>query len=108
MTLPPSLRMTRPWLGLPVISLAQLYRACEQGKADLRYALYQAAFIASRSNKSFITYYTNKLRGRQREKGIRTKMRVKIAAKLLVIAWTLMKKKELFNPTYLDKGDTIV
>jgi hypothetical protein len=28
-------------------------------------------------------------------------MRVKLAAKLLIIAWTLMKKKELFNPDYL-------
>jgi len=41
------------------------------------------------------------LDGRQREKGIRTKMRVKLAAKLLVIAWTLMKKKESFNPDYI-------
>jgi hypothetical protein len=29
-------------------------------------------------------------------------MRVKLAAKLLVIAWTLMKKKEAFNPAYLN------
>jgi len=28
-------------------------------------------------------------------------MRVKLAAKLLVIAWTLMKKQEPFNPEYL-------
>ncbi len=77
----------------------------KQGKADLRYALYQAALIASFHNKDFTIYYTNKLRGRQREKGISTKMRVKIAAKLLVIAWTLMKKKELFDPKYLNKGD---
>jgi transposase len=74
----------------------------KQGKADLRYALYQAAQISSLINKDFITYYTNKLRGRQREKGIGTKMRVKLAAKLLVIAWTLMKKKELFDSTYLN------
>ena len=80
----------------------------KQGKAYLRYALYQAALIASLTNKSFMTYYTNKLRGRQREKGIGTKMRVKLAAKLLVIAWTLMKKKESFDPTYLKKGDTEV
>jgi len=53
-----------------------------------------------------MTYYTNKLRGRQREKGIGTKMRVKLAAKLLVIAWTLMKKKETFDPKYLNQGDT--
>jgi len=80
----------------------------KQGKADLRYALYQAALIASLSNKEFMTYFTNKLRGRQREKGIGTKMRVKLAAKLLIIAWTLMKKKESFDPNYLNKGDTQV
>ncbi len=65
------------------------------------YALYQAALIASLKNRDVMMYYTNKIRGREREKGIHTKMRVKLAAKLLVIAWTLMKKKEPFNPTYL-------
>jgi hypothetical protein len=29
-------------------------------------------------------------------------MRVKLAAKLLVIAWTLMKKKESFSADYLS------
>jgi len=28
-------------------------------------------------------------------------MRVKLAAKMLVIAWSLMKKKGMFDPTYL-------
>jgi transposase len=79
--------------AIPVIS--------KKGKADLRYALYQAAMIASIKNIVFIAYYTHKLRGREREPGIKTKMRVKLAAKLLLIAWTLMKKKELFNPDYL-------
>jgi transposase len=74
----------------------------KRGKADLRYALYQAALIASVQNRDVMIYYTNKLRGREREKGIHVKMRVKLAAKLLVIAWTLMKKKEAFNPTYLN------
>jgi transposase len=74
----------------------------KRGKADLRYALYQAALIASVKNRAFIIYYTNKLRGRQGERGIKTKMRVKLAAKLLVIAWTLMKKKEPFDPAYLS------
>lgn len=78
---------------VPVIS--------KKGKAELRYALYQAAFIASTKNQYFVMYFTNKLRGRDREKGIKTKMRVKLAAKLLVIAWTLMKKEEPFNPDYL-------
>jgi transposase len=82
--------------AVPVIS--------KRGKAYLRYALYQAAFIASTSNQHFIIYYTNKLRGREREKGIKTKMKVKLAAKLLIIAWTLMKKKEPFDPEFLNIG----
>jgi len=68
----------------------------KRGKADLRYALYQAALIASSRNRDFTVYYTDKLRGREKEKGITTKMRVKLAAKLLIIAWTLMNKKEPF------------
>ena len=81
---------------VPVIS--------KKGSPHLRYALYQAAFIASCKNKYFIRYYTNTLRGREREKGIKTKMRVKLAAKMLVIAWTLMKKREPFDPAYLKIG----
>ncbi len=79
--------------AVPVIS--------KKGSAHVRYALYQAAFIASCKNKYFIRYYTNTLRGREREKGIKTKMRVKLAAKMLVIAWTLMKKREPFDAAYL-------
>jgi transposase len=79
--------------GVPVIS--------KKGKADLRYGLYQAALVASTANHSLMTYFTGKLRGREREKGIATKMRVKLAAKMLVIAWTLMKKKEMFDPSRL-------
>ena len=71
------------------------------GKADLRYALYQAALVASTRNKHFTSWFIEKLRGREKEKGIKTKMRVKLAAKLLIIAWTLMKKKEPFNPELL-------
>ncbi len=78
---------------VPVIS--------KNGKADLRYALYQAAVIGSSKNCHFIRWFTNKVRGRQREKGIKTRMRVKLSAKLLIIAWTVMKNKEPFNPDYL-------
>ena len=73
----------------------------KKGKADLRYALYQAALIASVRDRHFMVYFSNWLRGREREPGIKTKMRVKLAAKLLIIAWTLMKKREPFNPDYL-------
>jgi transposase len=70
----------------------------KKGKADLRYGLYHAAVVASSRNPHFMRYFTDKLKGREKEKGITTKMRTKLAAKLLVIAWTLMKKKEVFDP----------
>jgi transposase len=81
--------------AIPVIS--------KKGKADLRYALYQSALVASTRNRHVIRYFTEKIRGRAGEKGIMTKMRVKLAAKLLIIAWTLMKHKEPFNPEYLTR-----
>ena len=80
--------------AVPVIS--------KNGNGELRYALYQAANVACTRNKHFIKYFNKLLRGRERERGIRTKMRVKLAAKMLVIAWTLMKKQEPFDPHHLD------
>jgi transposase len=76
----------------------------KRGKADLRYALYQAALIASTRNQEFLRYYTNQIRGREKEKGIHRKRLVKLSAKMLLIAWTLMKKKESFDPSYLNNG----
>ena len=77
------------------------YVISKRGKANLRYALYQAALIASTRNEHFMKYFTDKLTGRERERGIKTKMRVKLSAKMLIIAWTLMKKKEVFDPGYI-------
>ena len=79
--------------AVPVIS--------KRGNSELRYALYQAAHVASTRNRDFIGYFTRILRGRERERGIKTKMKVKLAAKMLKIAWTLMKKQEAFDPNYL-------
>lgn len=73
----------------------------KKGKAWLRFALYQAAVVATSCNKHFIVYFTKQLKGREKERGIKTKKRVKLASKMLVIAWTLMKKEEPFNPMYL-------
>lgn len=82
--------------AVPVIS--------KQGKADLRYALYQAAWIATTRNKDFIAYYAKQLLGREKEKGIKTKRWIKLSAKLLVIAWTLMKNREVFDIKYLKQA----
>lgn len=78
--------------AIPVIS--------KQGKAGLRYALFQAATIASYKDADISSYFTRLLKGRELERGIKTKMRVKLAAKLLVIAWTLMKRNEEFDSGY--------
>ncbi|MBU4289170.1 MAG: hypothetical protein KKI12_13480, partial [Proteobacteria bacterium] len=92
--------------AIPVIS--------KKGNGELRYALYQAANVAAARVDLFRSYFTKLLSGRERERGIKTKMHVKLAAKMLVIvypvkceayltgAWTLMKKREVFNPDYLN------
>ena len=78
---------------VPVIS--------KRGDAELRYGLYQAALIASYHNDAFRRIYNRMLEGRQGERVIKTKARVKIAAKMLEIAWTMLKNNESFNPNYL-------
>jgi transposase len=80
--------------SVPVIS--------KKGDADLRYVLYQAALIASYHNEGFRRLYHRMLDGRQGERGIKTKARVKLAAKMLVIAWTLLKNSEPFDETRLS------
>ncbi len=51
-------------------------------KAGLRYALVQAAQIASHKDETIRSYFTVLLKGRELERGIKLKMRVKLAAKM--------------------------
>ncbi|QTA77814.1 Transposase, IS116/IS110/IS902 family [Desulfonema limicola] len=74
----------------------------KRGNGELRYALYQAAVSASTHDNIFLSYYTKLLKQRKAEKGIEVKMRVKIAAKMLVIAWTMLKKNQNFNPDMIN------
>lgn len=71
----------------------------KQGKAALRYALVQAAMVSSVSNPDIRSYFCKLIKGRELERGINLKMKVKLAAKLLVVAWTLMKHREQFKPS---------
>lgn len=71
----------------------------KQGKAALRYALVQAATVASSLNPTVRSYFSRRLKGRELERGIKLKMKVKLAAKMLVIAWTLMKRREKYKPS---------
>lgn len=81
--------------AVPVIS--------KQGKAGLRYALVQAAKTASSKNDGIRSYFNGLLKGREQERGIILKMRVKLAAKMLVVAWTLMKRNEHFDSGYFRR-----
>ena len=69
----------------------------KQGKSALRYALVQAAMVASTANPVIRNYFSKLIKGREFERGINLKMKVKLAAKLLVVAWTLMKNREHFK-----------
>jgi len=79
--------------AVPVIS--------KRGNSDLRYTLYQAALIGSYHHAGFRALYNRCLAGREKERGIRTKVRVKLAARMLVIAWTLMRNQNDFDPALL-------
>jgi transposase len=76
-------------------------RISKQGKPLLRFALVQAARVAARASEPIRAYFSKLLEGRQQERGIRLKRTVKLAAKLLVIAWTLMRRGETFDPRRL-------
>lgn len=75
----------------------------KQGKAALRYALVQAATIGCRCNAALSAYFSRLLKGRELERGIVMKMKVKTAAKLLVVAWTLMLRKEDFKVSCFER-----
>jgi transposase len=75
----------------------------KQGKAALRYALVQAAMVASTANPVIRNYFGKLIKGRELERGINLKMKVKLAAKLLVVAWTLMKRREHFKPSCFSR-----
>jgi transposase len=78
-------------------SEASVPRISKRGNANLRYGLYQAALIASYHNKIFRCLYHRFQEGRFSERGIKTKVRIKMAAKMLVIAWTMLKNNEPFD-----------
>jgi len=74
----------------------------KRGHSELRYALYQAALSASTHDNVFMHYYTKLLKDRKAEKGIEVKMRVKLAVKMLVIAWTMLKSNKAFDPDLVN------
>lgn len=83
---------------------ASVPKISKRGDAVLRWGLYQAALIASYHNQDFFRIYSRTLQNRLGERGIKTKARVKLAAKMLVIAWTMLKNNEAFDVERLAPG----
>ncbi len=75
-------------------------RISKQGKGSLRFALVHAAIIATRYHPAIRAHFKRLLKGREQERGIRRKMYVKLAARLLGVAWHLMKHEETFDPQH--------
>jgi|WetSurMetagenome_2_1015567.scaffolds.fasta_scaffold59932_3 transposase len=60
-------------------------------------ALPRSCFSGGKWQKHlFRCWFAKQLTGREREQDIAGILRVKLAMKLLVIAWSLMKNKEMF------------
>ena len=85
--------------AVPVIS--------KQGNSELRYALYQAATVAAEKTDLFRAYFIKLLRGRERERGIRTKMRVKRAS-IPVVRIMLRKKAKVRFEYFLQDIEKIL
>jgi transposase len=80
---------------------ASVPKISKRGDADLRYGLFQAAQVASYHNKIIARLFARMLHGRAAERGIKFKMRIKLAAKFIVIAWTMLKNNEAFDVSRL-------
>jgi transposase len=73
-------------------------RISRRGNAALRAALVQAARVAVRCHPAIRGWFTQGLAGREPERGIRRQREVKLAAKLLLVAWRLMQRGGSFDP----------
>ena len=69
----------------------------KRGRADLPCAYYQAALIASDTNRDVRAYCATEFLDRERGKVIAATMKLKVNAKGLINAETLMNKKGLFD-----------
>jgi transposase len=73
-------------------------RISRRGNAALRAALLHTARVAVRCDPTIRAWFTKGLVGRASERGVRRKREVKLAAKLLVVAWRLIERGETFTP----------
>jgi hypothetical protein len=81
----------------PISSDSAVAVISKRGNTSLRYSLYQASVMATIHDGHFRELFTRYLSGREKDRGIKTKM--------LVIAWTMIKNKTAFDPTLLEVNE---
>ena len=79
-------------------------RISRQGKGILRWAAYQAAVVATSKDPLFHQIYQKALEGRATQKGAKERALVKVAAKILKIAFAILRDQIKYTPELAFPG----
>jgi len=90
---------TGKFVGTPRIS--------RQGKGILRWAAYQAAVVATTKDPLFHQIYQKALENRTCQKGAKKRALVKVAAKILKIAFAILRDQIKYAPELVSPGHAL-
>lgn len=82
-------------------------RISRQGKGILRWAAYQAAVVASAKDPLFKQLYQKALENRNFQKGAKKRVLVKIAAKILKVAYAVLRDQIKYAPELVSPGQDL-
>lgn len=82
-------------------------RISKQGKGLLRWAAYQAAVVATTKDPLFHQIYQKALENRNTQKGAKKRALVKVAAKILKVAFAILRDQIKFAPELVTPGHAL-
>jgi transposase len=82
-------------------------RISKQGKGTLRWAAYQAAVVAAAKDPLFKQIYQKSLKNRHTQKGAKKRTLVKVAAKILKIAYAVLRDQIKYAPEMVTPGHAL-
>ena len=82
-------------------------RISRQGKGILRWAAYQAAVVATTKDPLFHQIYQKALENRATQKGAKKRALVKVAAKILKIAFAILRDQIKYAPELASPGHAL-
>ena len=82
-------------------------RISRQGKGILRWAAYQAAVVATTKDPLFHQIYQKALENRTAQKGAKKRTLVKIAAKILKVAFAVLRDQVKYAPELVTPGHAL-